>query len=316
MAIVFLGERPQAFHIIGFALVLTGVFIAARKQARRFRRINNEAKVDRGFVLSDHRRRIHRHGPPAVMHDRTSNAAPPPPTVQRAQSAVPKRLRHYLFARRFRGDRPAPAAEVPLRLHLRRGRDRRRAPRQPPRLDEYGFVPRVLNDVSGRDQTTSLFGKTYAAPFGIPPMGSAALCAYRGDFVLARARRGHQPADVPFRLVTDQAGRRQARKSSGLVPGLPGRRHRAHRALIDRVADAGYDTFVVTARRAGAAQPREQHPQRLPGPARHHAADRLGHGQPSALAVRHLDTHADELRHAAFREHGRDARGRPCLPAT
>ena len=33
MAIVFLGERPQAFHIIGFALVLTGVFVASRKQA-------------------------------------------------------------------------------------------------------------------------------------------------------------------------------------------------------------------------------------------------------------------------------------------
>ena len=33
MAIVFLGERPQAFHVIGFALVLTGVFIASRKQA-------------------------------------------------------------------------------------------------------------------------------------------------------------------------------------------------------------------------------------------------------------------------------------------
>jgi drug/metabolite transporter (DMT)-like permease len=32
MAIVFLGERPQAFHIIGFALVLTGVFVASRKQ--------------------------------------------------------------------------------------------------------------------------------------------------------------------------------------------------------------------------------------------------------------------------------------------
>jgi drug/metabolite transporter (DMT)-like permease len=31
MAIVFLGERPQAFHIIGFALVLTGVFVASRK---------------------------------------------------------------------------------------------------------------------------------------------------------------------------------------------------------------------------------------------------------------------------------------------
>ncbi|WP_024513982.1 DMT family transporter [Bradyrhizobium sp. Tv2a-2] len=32
MAIVFLGEHPQLFHIVGFALVLTGVFVAARKQ--------------------------------------------------------------------------------------------------------------------------------------------------------------------------------------------------------------------------------------------------------------------------------------------
>src|ERR1700681_2179996 len=33
MAIVFLGERPQLFHIIGVALVLTGVFVASRKPA-------------------------------------------------------------------------------------------------------------------------------------------------------------------------------------------------------------------------------------------------------------------------------------------
>ncbi|HEV3500892.1 MAG TPA: DMT family transporter [Bradyrhizobium sp.] len=33
MAMVFLGERPQLFHIIGFALVLTGVFVASRKPA-------------------------------------------------------------------------------------------------------------------------------------------------------------------------------------------------------------------------------------------------------------------------------------------
>jgi drug/metabolite transporter (DMT)-like permease len=31
MAIVFLGERPQPFHFVGFALVLTGVFVASRK---------------------------------------------------------------------------------------------------------------------------------------------------------------------------------------------------------------------------------------------------------------------------------------------
>ena len=54
-------------------------------------------------------------------------------------------------------------------------RDNRRA------FDEYGFVPRVLNDVSSRNQMTTLFGMTYAAPFGIPPFGSAGLCADLGD---------------------------------------------------------------------------------------------------------------------------------------
>jgi len=32
MAIAFLGERPQLFHIVGFALVLTGVYVASRTQ--------------------------------------------------------------------------------------------------------------------------------------------------------------------------------------------------------------------------------------------------------------------------------------------
>jgi len=34
MAIVFLGERPQLFHFIGFALVLTGVYVASRKPVK------------------------------------------------------------------------------------------------------------------------------------------------------------------------------------------------------------------------------------------------------------------------------------------
>jgi drug/metabolite transporter (DMT)-like permease len=33
MAIVFLGERLQLFHVVGFALVLSGVFVASRKSA-------------------------------------------------------------------------------------------------------------------------------------------------------------------------------------------------------------------------------------------------------------------------------------------
>jgi drug/metabolite transporter (DMT)-like permease len=33
MAIAFLGEQPQLFHLVGFALVLTGVYAASRKQS-------------------------------------------------------------------------------------------------------------------------------------------------------------------------------------------------------------------------------------------------------------------------------------------
>jgi drug/metabolite transporter (DMT)-like permease len=33
MAMVFLGEQPQLFHVTGFALVLAGVFVASRKPA-------------------------------------------------------------------------------------------------------------------------------------------------------------------------------------------------------------------------------------------------------------------------------------------
>src|SRR4029079_529207 len=70
-------------------------------------------------------------------------------------------------------------------------RDNRKA------FDEYGFVPRVLKDVSGRDQSATLFGKRSASPFGITPMGSSDLCAYSGDIVLARAAA---EANVPMIL--------------------------------------------------------------------------------------------------------------------
>src|SRR3977135_3784136 len=121
------------------------------------------------------------------MHDKTAIMSPPPSTVKRSRSAVPRALRRYLSLDDFE---PTARRRLPKFLYgyISGGAetdaalaDNRRA------FEEYGFVPRVLNDVSSREQTTKLFGKTYAAPFGIPPMGSAALCAYRGDVVLARA---------------------------------------------------------------------------------------------------------------------------------
>ncbi|MCA6123121.1 alpha-hydroxy-acid oxidizing protein [Bradyrhizobium sp. WSM 1704] len=114
-------------------------------------------------------------------------------------------------------------------------------------FQDYGFVPRVLKDVSGRDQTTTLFGKSYASPFGIPPMGSSALCAYRGDIVLTRAAAA---AEIPMILSASslitledvRANNPQAWYQAYLA-GIDARIE----PLVDRVAAAGYDTFVVTA---------------------------------------------------------------------
>jgi L-lactate dehydrogenase (cytochrome) len=181
------------------------------------------------------------------MHDKTPDIAPPPPTVQRAGRAVPRALKRYLslddFEQTARRRLPkflygyiSGGAETDAAVA-----DNRRA------FEEYGFIPRVLNDVSGREQTTKLFGKTYASPFGIPPMGSAALCAYRGDVVLARAAAA---MNVPMclsasSLITLEDIRRE-NPAAWYQAYLAGDAARIE-PLVDRVADAGYDTFVVTA---------------------------------------------------------------------
>jgi L-lactate dehydrogenase (cytochrome) len=181
------------------------------------------------------------------VHDKTANTTPPPAIVKREANAVPRALRGYLSLDDFEATarRRLPkmlygyisgATETDAALC-----DNRRA------FEEYGFVPRVLNDVSNREQTTKLFGKTYASPFGIPPMGSAALCAYRGDIVLARAAAAMNvpmimSASSLIKLEDVQRENPQAWYQAYLA-GEPSRIE----PLVDRVAAAGFDTFVVTA---------------------------------------------------------------------
>lgn len=112
---------------------------------------------------------------------------------------------------------------------------------------EWSLVPRVFRGVAGRTQATTLFGREYAAPFGIAPIGIAALYAYRGDLVMARAA---QAANIPM-----------AMSGSSLIPleevaqAAPGTWFQAYLTgdeprfvpLIERVAAAGYETLVVTA---------------------------------------------------------------------
>jgi len=130
----------------------------------------------------------------------------------------------------------AGAAETELSL-----RDNRAA------FDEYAFVPRVLENVAGRTQQTTLFGRSYAAPFGIAPMGGAALVGFEADLALAR---GAAAMNLPMIFSGASLIRleevRQAGRTAWFQAYIPGDATRIE-ALVDRVASAGYETFVVTA---------------------------------------------------------------------
>ena len=111
---------------------------------------------------------------------------------------------------------------------------------------DYCFVPRVLTDVSKRSHRKTLFGRSYAAPFGIAPTGVASICAYRSDLVTARCAAA---AEIPAILSATSLIRMEDVRSAGpttwyqaYIPGDP----RRIEPLIERVAAAGFDTFVVT----------------------------------------------------------------------
>ena len=113
-------------------------------------------------------------------------------------------------------------------------------------FDRYAFVPRMLEGVAQRSQQIELFGKTYQSPFGISPVGLAAMWCYRGDVVLAKAAQDMGiPAVmsgaslIPMEVVAAQA---PDTWFQAYMPGAPARVE----ALVSRIATAGFKTLVVT----------------------------------------------------------------------
>jgi L-lactate dehydrogenase (cytochrome) len=185
----------------------------------------------------------------------TTRAAPVAPAVapvtqgamlQGLPASGPRRLRRILSLDDF---------EVAAQRHLPRPifgfvagaaetnaswRDNRAA------FQDYGFLPRGLVDTSKRSQTTELFGRSYAAPFGIPPMGIAAIAAYRADLVLARAAAR---CNIPFILSGSSLIKLEdvirENAEAWFQAYLPGEDARIL-GLVDRVARAGFKTLVVT----------------------------------------------------------------------
>jgi L-lactate dehydrogenase (cytochrome) len=173
-------------------------------------------------------------------------ATAPPAAAAAASSSVPRRLARILSLHDF---------EAAARAHLPRpifgyvagaveDNQSERANRSA--FAEHEFVTRVMVDVSRRTTATTLFGDTYAAPFGIAPFGLAALFTYRGDVVLAQAAA---QAGVPMIMSGSSLIRleavAQASPAAWFQVYLPGRTADIV-ALVERAANAGFRKLVVT----------------------------------------------------------------------
>ncbi len=110
----------------------------------------------------------------------------------------------------------------------------------------WRMVTRVLRDVSERSQATTLFGRRYAAPFGIAPMGAAAVVAYDADNRMARAARA---ADIPFVLSANSITPMEelaANNPDAWFASYQSPEPDKVERMIERVAAAGIKVYVIT----------------------------------------------------------------------
>ena len=109
------------------------------------------------------------------------------------------------------------------------------------------IVPRYLVDVSVRDQSTTLFGRTYSSPIGIAPTGLAGLFRRGADLMLAEAARD---ANVPF--IMSGSSTASIEDLAKLAPDhgwyqlYSSKDEAISEDLIKRTADAGLKTLVFT----------------------------------------------------------------------
>ena len=125
--------------------------------------------------------------------------------------------------------------------------DERGLDRNTEAFKKHQIVPRYLVDVSKRDQTQTLFGKTYNSPFGIAPTGGAGLFRRGADMMLARAAVA---ANIPY--IMSGASNDSIETAAKVAPNHAWYQLYAARDaavtddLIKRVADAGLEALVLT----------------------------------------------------------------------
>jgi (S)-mandelate dehydrogenase len=109
------------------------------------------------------------------------------------------------------------------------------------------LVPRYYIDTSKREQRATLFGRTYASPFGIAPTGMAGTFRRDAELYLAQAAKD---ADVPYLMSgASNASMEQGAKLAGknLWYQIYGARNRdVATDLVKRAIDCGLTTLAVT----------------------------------------------------------------------
>jgi isopentenyl diphosphate isomerase/L-lactate dehydrogenase-like FMN-dependent dehydrogenase len=114
-------------------------------------------------------------------------------------------------------------------------------------FEDLVFRPRALVNVETRDLSTTLFGRRWAAPFGIAPVGLSNLLCPRGDEAIAGAAVA---ADIPYTLST--AGTTSLERIAEIAPQHGWFQLYVSRSdddvadIVTRAERAGYDVLLVT----------------------------------------------------------------------
>ena len=121
------------------------------------------------------------------------------------------------------------------------------AARNEARFDEIKLMSRVLVDIADRSLATSLLGSDYALPFGVAPMGMCNLACPSADRFIAEAAKAR---NIPVCLSS--AGSSTMEDMQGWAGGSAwfqlyvGQPASASLPTVDRAADAGYETLILT----------------------------------------------------------------------
>jgi L-lactate dehydrogenase (cytochrome)/(S)-mandelate dehydrogenase len=125
--------------------------------------------------------------------------------------------------------------------------DERGLSRNEAAFHKHRLLPRYLVDVSKRDQSATVFGRTYSSPFGISPTGGVGLYRREGEVMLAEAAAAE---NIPY--IMSGGSNASMEEAARAAPNnvwfqlYAAKDGNLSDALIGRARDAGVGALVLT----------------------------------------------------------------------